>query len=162
MNKFWIILWRFQPIHLWHENVIKTMITNHKIENCLIIVWSINKPKSEQNPYSFKQRKYWIKKLFPDVKVVWLKDYSTDERRFIELEKIIQKTFYTGFEAITFYWWSIDDIKFFLDYGKNCFIVDRGVWDCKHISWTNLRDDMKNHKNIESYLNPQIVKYFKT
>ena len=86
MSKIWLIIWRFQPLHIGHKLLIETSLKENPAT--LVLIWSSNKHDS-YNPFSYNLRKDCIHSEFSGSQVsIWsLPDFSTDEKwiNFIKL-----------------------------------------------------------------------------
>ncbi len=71
------IIMRAQPFHKGHSNMIK-QVQNFKDANdsILILIGSSNKKGTQDNPFSYEERKAMIQGSFPDVTIAPLKDYD--------------------------------------------------------------------------------------
>ena len=92
--KIWILIWRLQPMHLWHQRLIDNALKdNNKI---IIFLWSdsIIDPK---NIYSTETRKYIISTVYHEyivswkIILIWLVDNPSDKIWLENIEKFIWK-----------------------------------------------------------------------
>lgn len=81
-----LYIWRFQPFHIWHLDVIN-QIFDHRYQKIIIWVWSSN-IKDEKNPWSYPERvkfiESWLKDRWIDMDrfvIVGIPDFSDDEDR---------------------------------------------------------------------------------
>lgn len=87
MQNIWIIIWRFNPLHIWHISLINSCIKS--CDKTLIILWSANK-NDYLNPFSISERTEFFKNEFWDnVSIEYLDDYESDEIWIANLHKII-------------------------------------------------------------------------
>lgn len=76
MNSLWLIIWRFQPLHLGHQLLIEATLQENS--SSLILIGSINKTDS-QNPYSYDLRKQLIEEIYEEQISIWaLPDFPSD------------------------------------------------------------------------------------
>ncbi len=62
MEKIWLFIWRFQPIHYGHLDAINQAIS-WWITKILIWIWSADKWNTEQNPFTSDERRQMIYSL---------------------------------------------------------------------------------------------------
>ena len=61
-GKLYVVVGRFQPLHIEHENLFKKVISDmEQNDRLLVIVGSSNKVMSMKNPYPVGTRKAWVK-----------------------------------------------------------------------------------------------------
>jgi len=77
MRKIWLIIWRFQPLHIGHKLLIQTSIKENPAT--LVLIGSSNKNDSF-NPYSYELRKDCILSEFQESSLsIWaLPDFESD------------------------------------------------------------------------------------
>jgi len=73
MEKYGILIGRFQPFHNGHFKIIQQIILDGKTP--IIVIGSVNK-NDEKNPLSFRQRRKIITNIYPDIDIVAMKDYD--------------------------------------------------------------------------------------
>ena len=100
--KIWILIWRLNPPHLWHMRILNDSLKNN---NKTILLLSSANIVDEKNPYSFQDRKKYIRSLYKNNLVIdYLDDFPSDEDWIIniktKLEKIIDNK-----DEIIFYGW---------------------------------------------------------
>ncbi|MEM7821379.1 MAG: nicotinamide-nucleotide adenylyltransferase [Candidatus Aenigmatarchaeota archaeon] len=66
-----IFIGRFQPIHFGHVKAIKEAIKRFDLT---IVVGSTNQKRSFENPFSFKERKEMISRVFRGIRIVGVPD----------------------------------------------------------------------------------------
>lgn len=84
---------RFQPIHNGHINNIKHCLSIS--ENTLIILGSINQPRTPKNPFTFDERKSMILDVFPhdDIIIKGVVDHKYNNNHWIaDINKIVDET----------------------------------------------------------------------
>jgi len=69
-------LGRFQPMHLGHYKTIERYSEEYDL---VIVIGSADKSGTEENPLSFEQRKNIIRSCFPDIEILGLEDFESDE-----------------------------------------------------------------------------------
>ena len=143
--KIWVIIWRLTPPHIWHVSLIKKSIEQNN--KTIVILWSSN-IKDEYNPFSFEERKNFLKVIFSEnIEIEKSNDYETDKDWYEEIEAILQN--YNP-EKITFYWWDLENdsaikaIKKFWDSKKQNFIEEKR--SKINISATKIRRYLKEKK----------------
>ncbi len=146
---------RFNPIHLGHASVIEKMLEQHGVENSLVIIGSSNTPQSLRHFFSYEERKSFIKKLFPNIKLVGLPDYANDSAWFSALEDILTLG---GMELskTMFFGGSKEDIRFFEDAGYETEIINRFEGTHARISATEVRDALMLNKSLDGLVHDHI------
>lgn len=71
-----ILVGRFQPFHLGHRKVVENYIGQYEL---VIGIGSADEEGSEENPLSFEDRKIIIRACYPDIDIIGINDYSSDE-----------------------------------------------------------------------------------
>ena len=77
-NTLWLIIWRFQPIHKGHIQLIQKSLEENPAT--LVLVGSVNK-QDNKNPYTFEERRNFILWEFPNKKLSLapLPDFASDD-----------------------------------------------------------------------------------
>ena len=163
----WIIIWRLNPLHLWHESLINESLKNN--DKTIIILWSSNKIDSN-NPLKFEQRKELLILVYKDyvdkniIEIENIADYEDDLKWFLEVKKILN--IYLN-EKLTFYWWDIKNdyaikvVKLFIDKFENKIYFVEKPRNEINISATKIREFMKNQdfEKLKNFVNEKTVKY---
>jgi cytidyltransferase-like protein len=84
---------RFNPIHLGHQEIINTMIYNHTLHHSILFVGSANARVDLRNLFTYKERRDFIKFLYPDLNVMPLADQANDSDWFESLIDMIDAVF---------------------------------------------------------------------
>ncbi|WPX96440.1 adenylyltransferase/cytidyltransferase family protein [Candidatus Bandiella euplotis] len=89
-----VFIGRFQPFHNGHKHVIKEGLKIAK--KIIVFCGSANQPKSAKNPWSYKERRYFILKSFDETTLRRLcvkpsNDYPNDKTWVEEVEKKVGK-----------------------------------------------------------------------
>lgn len=158
MSTFGVYVGRFCPIHKGHERVVRQMLERFDPSNVLIVVGSSNAAFSLRNFFSYKERKEFIKLVFPEIKsIVGLPDYHNDEIWLSAFDDILALG---GIDPgrTTFFGGCKEDIRFFLEDGRNCEIVNRFAKKEDTISATEVRDHLiqGRKKALKEALNPLV------
>ena len=156
MKKTAIYIGRFNPIHTGHGTVMKEMIKRYGVENCLVIIGSSNAPISLRHFFSYHERKQFIQKLFPDMRLAGLPDYHNDREWLAALDDLIRLT---GLEPseVTFFGGCQEDIRFFFDDGRHCTILNRFDGSSVKTSATEVRDCLIAERSLEGLVEPAIL-----
>lgn len=100
----WVIVWRFNPLHIWHISLINTSLS--KCDKTIIIIWSAN-IVNENNPLSKDERKKIIESEFGNNLVIdYLDDYESDIEWIKNLKIILDKNNFLE-DKISFFWWDL-------------------------------------------------------
>jgi cytidyltransferase-like protein len=156
MKKLAIYVGRFNPFHNGHAFVVREMVRRHGIENCLLIVGSSNAPFSLRHFFSYHERKQFIQKLFPEIKLVGLPDYHHDGEWLAALDDILRVA---GIDTkdVTFFGGCQEDIRFFLEDGRDCTILNRFDGTSLKTSATEVRDILIARRPLENHVDPLIL-----
>ncbi len=163
--KHGVYVGRFNPMHLGHEAVITEMLKKFGFENSLLILGSSDAPFSKRHFFSFEERKQFIQKIFPKLKVIGLSDFPTDEQWLAGLDEIlIAKNF--DLAKTVFFGGCEQDLAWFLDAGRQCEIFNRFDGTTPIVSATQVRKLLASSKPVKQLLNPlvteEITKTFST
>lgn len=115
-SRIGIIIWRMNPLHIWHQELISMSLKNE--DKTLIFLWS-SKYRKNKNPFSYEERKNFIEMVFPkqiyknQLIILEIHDQESD---LCWIKSLIYQigNIYTG-EHITFYWWDLKN-----DYAISC------------------------------------------
>lgn len=147
------IVGRFQPFHNGHLAAVKQILAENK--NVLIIIGSAEKTKSSENPYSFYERKNFIKTVLKAENVsedayliVGLDDIGDDSRWVDYLIESVPKfkKMYTGSQSTR--------ILFELN-GK---LPVADIVMLNGVSGTLVREKLKKFDSIEEFVHPALQK----
>lgn len=149
-----VYIGRFNPLHLGHARVIDAMIQKYGVENCLLIVGSSNADFSLRHFFSYHERKGFIKKAYPDLRIVGLPDYHHDGEWLAALDDILHAA---GIDPkqVTFFGGCQEDIRFFFDDNRVCEILNR--FDGLKTSATEVRDALILGKPLEGLVHPPLI-----
>lgn len=87
--KIWILVWRLNPPHFWHLNIIETMLKENS--KTLVFLGSSN-ILDEKNPFSFEERKDFLLEIFEkeeNLFIDFLEDFEHDEEWILSLKNKI-------------------------------------------------------------------------
>lgn len=143
-NKEWlgVYIGRLNPIHAGHENVVNTMIRDWQ-DQTMLILWSINKPLTWHNMFSYQERVWFIEKIYPWINIQWIPDYPTDDERLFALDQIIRSKYKGDMKNVVFYGWCEEDITYFVERDRTCKIINRFDWvSSPKVSATEIRDHL--------------------
>ncbi len=156
MKKYGIYVGRFNPLHAGHCTVIENVLKVHGIEKSLIIVGSSNTGFSLRHFFSYGERVQFIKKVFPDLKVVGLPDYRDDKEWLSALDDILNVA---GIDPkdVTFWGGCQEDIRFFCDDGRDYHILNRFDGTSKKISATEVRDALIFDRSLDGLVHSAII-----
>ena len=86
MEKVAVVIGRFQPLHKGHVYAIKKAI--EKFEKVIIVVGSTNEKNTFKNPFSFKERKEMLRRVFgKKIKIIGIPDMPENRKWVKELLK---------------------------------------------------------------------------
>lgn len=121
------------------------------------MLWSVGLLESEKNPLNYTERKEIIRKIFPNITIVWIADVKTDDEWMDLLEDLIRTKFKVWLSDVLFYWWSRDDTRYYHERNLKCEIVDRNIWECWHVSASIVRDRIKKWENLSWLVDEKII-----
>ena len=150
-----IYMGRFSPIHIGHEAVIEKMLEKYGEVRSLILIGSINNPISARHLFSYKERRDFIKTLYPNLDIIPLPDHDSDEEWLAMLRDILRSfTFHD--KSIEFFAGSKEDVQFLIDNGFKCTIIDRYDGTTPPISATQVRNALANNESLDGLVNPKL------
>ncbi len=136
-----VMVGRFCPMHISHEKVISHMIDACGVENSLIVVGSQNTPMSMRHFFSYSERSFLIKKVFPEATVVGLPDFDTDKEWILALNDLTEAIHGTNDQkSVTYFGGSREDVSFFEESGRNVHILNRYDGTTPKTSASEVRD----------------------
>jgi len=142
---------RFNPIHKGHQRAIDKMLFNHALRHSLLFVGSANAPLSLRNLFSYKERKDFIKAIYPDLMVLPLADQDSDEDWFESLIDMVEVAF-PFYHQINLYCGDLIDIANFPHNDKITIqVVDRyqeQVYSATEVRQHIMGDNMKKLKEL--------------
>lgn len=156
MKKFGIFVGRFSPLHLGHEAVIRHMIEECGLENCIVILGSSNNQMSFRHLFSYEERRFFLEKAFPGLKIIGLPDYSSDSEWLLALNDILSFGGVDSEQAV-FFGGCEEDIYFFLDHGKKYQLMNRFNGETPKISATEVRDALIQNRSLDGLVNQKLV-----
>ncbi len=164
MHKTAVYVGRFNPIHRGHTAIISHMIETFGVENCLFIIGSSNAPLSLRHFFSYDERRTFIKKIFPEIRLAGLPDFPEDRDWLAALDDII-KLGGIDPQNTTYFGGCDEDIRFFKDDGRGCAIINRFDGSTAKISATEIRDALIHDRPIKEWVHEgvhdDVVKGFK-
>ena len=156
-GKFAVYCGRFNPIHLGHERVINSMLKEYGINNSLLIIGSSNADLSLRHFFSYDERRTFIKTIYPDIKLIGIPDYHTDETWLTALDDCLQIANFDPKQTV--FWGGCDeDVSFFINTNRQVQIVNRFEKDYLKISATEIRDCLYRERPLNHLVNPKIEK----
>ena len=92
MDELFVFIGRFQPLHLEHERIIKSLLNENPSARVLVLVGSANLSRSVKNPFTFYERKEMLldsiesSRLYIDA----LNDFYNDNDWLQEVYRLIK------------------------------------------------------------------------
>lgn len=155
MQNIGIYVGRFCPIHTGHMRIIDAMIKRFTDNNCLLFIGSCNSPISWRVLFTYSDRRRWIKRLYPTLKVMGMPDVPGNDAVWLQMiDDYIDTAFPHGSQNRIFFGGSQEDIEFFYDNGRQIEIVDR---DEHPVSATNIRQLLLLEESIHKFVDPRIA-----
>ncbi len=153
--KHGVFVGRFCPMHLGHEAIIRKMLDES--ENPVIVIGSSNNSPSMRHFFSYEERRSVIKKVFPEIPIVGLPDYSNDAAWLVALDDILRVTGADPATSVTFFGGCEEDVRFFFEAGRACLLTNRFDGSTPKISATEVRDALIHDRSLENLLNPAVA-----
>jgi bifunctional NMN adenylyltransferase/nudix hydrolase len=76
-----VIIGRFQPLHYGHCYLIDSALKKSNL-NVVILLGSINQPRTYKNPYTFEERADMIISTYPMLRCIGINDYPGDDEKW--------------------------------------------------------------------------------
>ncbi len=159
--KLWILIWRMQPLHLWHQRVIEKSLGENDLT--FIILWSSWIQGDDRNIFNDEQRKKFLQTFLKKKtrnKTIFLEDHPSESQWLQNLDELITKTWeeYLNTSLKRLLWWT----KFNKD--------DIEIWEQKFkdnvdqitFYWWDLKNDyaiqvITSHKQFLNYNNIMFI-----
>lgn len=159
-NKFIANIGRLNPMHLWHEAVVNSSLEWFQWE-ILQILGSSNAQFSLRHFFSYAERREFFKKVYPNIPVVGIPDYKTDEEWLVALDDLLMSHFWLQSREevkskVTFLWGCEEDVAFFFDDARKVQIVNRFDGSTPKISATEVRDALIHGRDLNNLLNNRL------
>jgi hypothetical protein len=122
----------------------------------LVGIGSANHPTSLRHFFSYEERRGFILKVFPGLKVFGIPDFPTDEEWILALDDILRLSG-TDPSSVTFFGGCREEVDFFCRIGRKVEIMNRFDGSTPKISATEVRDALIRERNLEGLLNPAIA-----
>lgn len=150
-----VFVGRMSPFHRGHELVVRTMVHACGIERSLLVIGSANHPCSLRHFFSYTERRDFVKTLFPELRVIGLPDYPTDDEWVLALDDLLVLAGMTP-TSVTFFGGCEEDIRFFIERGRSTRILNRFDGTTPKISATEVRDALIHARPLEELLSASI------
>ena len=156
MKKYGVYVGRFNPLHVGHCAVIENMLKAYGLSKSIIVVGSSSAIFSLRHFFSYHERVQFIRKVFPDIKVVGLPDYHNDVEWLAALDDILHAA---GIDPkdVTFWGGCQEDIRFFCDDGRDYNIWNRFDGTSTKISATEVRDALIFDRSLDGLVHPKLA-----
>lgn len=160
-TNFGVYIGRFNPIHAGHEAVIDQMV-KYFGHHSLIIIGSCSEPQSMRHYFTYKERRDFIKALYPHTKVVGLSDFpGDDEGWFTALYDLIQ-TCQHDIGKVEFFGGCDEDVYWLKEKGHNVTILNRFSGSTPIISATGVRDALIHDRSLDGMINSNLQERMRT
>lgn len=156
MSKHGVMVARANPLQLGHEAVDEIMLESFGTKNSLQLLGSSNSPFSLKHFFNYSERRAFYKKVFPDLKVVGIPDYSTNQEWLGALDDLLIAANFDPKETV-FYGGCEEDVTFFLEAKRTCIIINRFDGHTPKISATEVRDALIYNRSLNGLVNPLIM-----
>lgn len=130
-------VFRLQPLHNGHLSVINRMISEHDVVT--IGIGSSNKPVSDENPWSFDDRKAMLRNIYGSrIRILKLDDLDNDEEN-AWVDYVLEEAAKLKIDRPTFYYSGSEyDAHWYKNKFDNIIICDREKNE--HLSGTIIRE----------------------
>jgi len=142
---------------LGHEAVIRRMLEECEGEkNCIVVIGSSNAPVSMRHFFSYSERRDFLLRRFPNIRVVGLPDYNNDVEWMLALDDILRAA---SFHPITttFFGGCDEDVRYFVEAGRQVQILNRFDGSTPRISATEVRDALIHERSLKGLMHPDIT-----
>ena len=150
MKKVGIFLSRVSPPHHGHLSVIYKMA--EECDDVLIIIGSASSERNIRVPFTYLERRNFLRKIFPTIKIVGLSDIKDDDIWNAMLDDLVYSVF--GECDTVFYGGSQKDVEFYYNFGKTVKIIDRAKIP---INATAIRQMMMLGQDISELVDARIA-----
>lgn len=155
-NIFGVYVGRLNPMHLGHQYVIDTMISETK-KNCLLVLWSANTPcDGDRHLFSLQERSQIVSTLYPDLPLVWIPDFGHIPSRLFALDQIVALRRPRSKEQIVYYGWSVADTQRFSERWNIVRIIDRVSWISPVVSATDVRNALRAWTSLDGLVDERV------
>lgn len=148
---------RFNPQHLGHESMIRMML--EMSERSILFIGSATHPRSLRHFFSYEQRAMFLRKVFPELKIVPLPDFNNNPLWIAEINRLLMEANFDPDQTV-FLGGCQEEISVLIDEGqKPHHIVDRfSGKETLKVSATEVRDALLTQKfgKLRSMLNPLV------
>ena len=144
---------RFCPLHIGHMEVINMMISQFAISNCLVFIGSCNSPISWRVLFTYADRRRWLRKLYPSLKVIGMPDVPGNDSIWLQMIDDYIECVFGPHQDITFFGGSTEDILFFHNNHRKVKIHDREI---NPVSATSVRQLLLLDDPIVKFVDPRI------
>ncbi len=124
-NKYGVIVGRMSPLHLGHRGLIQKMLDECGYENSLLLIGSCNAEQSMRHFFDYEQRRGFIKKIFPEIRVMGLPDFpNSNQCWLLQLDDTLRNC---GFDPLKtkFYTGNEEDIEVLVGDARDFTSLDR-------------------------------------
>ena len=159
MNKnegYGVYVGRFNPLHNGHIAIISKMLELHGPDRSLLVIGSSNADFSLRHFFSYAERRAFIARAFNSIRIVGLPDYNNDRDWLTALDDLIRAAGMDPRE-VTFFGGCDEDIRFFHDDKRNCYILNRFDGTTAKVSATEVRDALIYGRPLEDLVHPAII-----
>ncbi|MFA7284997.1 MAG: hypothetical protein WC004_04230 [Candidatus Absconditabacterales bacterium] len=132
------------------------MLDYHK-NNCALILGSSNADFTLRNFFNYKERRDFIKTLYPDIDIAGLADQHNDELWIQSLDDIIGLKYKGDIKNVLFWGGCEEDISFFVERGRNYKTLNRFDGTTPKISATEVRDALIHNRSLSGLVDQKIV-----
>lgn len=154
MNQVWLYIWRLNPPHNWHLNILDKLTKEN--DDSILMLWTPLEKEPNKNPLSFEEREDILRKIYSErvLKIIEKKDNPKSNLGWVlDIYRKVDENFPEA-EKINFYYWADDDsaftvlkenLEYFYCYDINFIKIDRNEtfvecdWQKLELSATNFR-----------------------
>jgi cytidyltransferase-like protein len=151
---------RFCPPHEGHCRVIRCLLDECGLGNCLVLLGSSNHALTYRHLFSLEDRVAMLQRLFPGLNLVGIPDHDNDASWLADLWTLIGCWRYGREEPtdrhVTFYGGCEEDILFFVNAGYAVEILNRFDGSSPKVSATEVRDALVHGRDVRSLIPAEI------
>ncbi|MDQ7814683.1 MAG: adenylyltransferase/cytidyltransferase family protein [Patescibacteria group bacterium] len=152
---FGALVGRFSPMHLGHQRLIEQLIATFG-ERHLILVGSCNHAVSFRHLFTYNDRCEFIRAVYPQAHLVGLPDFDENAEWFNQLDDTLALA-NANPSMVTYVGGCQEDVEFFIESGRRVHILNRFSGETPHISATEVRDALIEHRPIDGLIDLRIV-----
>jgi nicotinamide mononucleotide adenylyltransferase len=125
-------------------------------DKSLVVIGSSNAPMSLRHFFSYRERREFLKTVFPQLRIVGIPDFWNDKEWMLALDDVLAVA---GFDPLktVFFGGCEEDVRFFIEAGREVSLMNRFDGSTPRISATEVRDALIHERELSNLVNPAIA-----